>query len=298
MNISVNPYKNFFGLSKAVFSRIDHDDTMVAVVFKVDMPSKTSFILKICTRDKDFHRELYFLNALTGILPVPKIEKVIEPAVDRAGAILMEYLEGDLLKESDWSHDLAHEVGTKLALLHSNRGDAYGNVSGKESYPQSTLDYFQEKFFEELNECVNHLPENTISRCQNYYESHKNLLESVDGPCMVHRDFRPGNMIVYNGKLVGVIDWASARFGFAEQDFCLMEHRNWPRNPEYKKALLAGYSSIRKVPNYQGIMPMLRLGRALAVIGFTVSSGTWDGKDKEIYQYNRHFLNDFFKNNS
>jgi len=93
---------------------------------------------------------------------------------------------------------------------------------------------------------------------------------------------------------MGIIDWASARFGFAEQDFCSMEHRNWPRNPEHKQSLLEGYSSIRQVPNYKAIMPLLRLGRALAVIGFTVTNGTWKGKDQEIYQYNRRFLDKFF----
>ena len=73
-----------------------------------------------------------------------------------------------------------------------------------------------------------------------YYESQQHLFDSVDGPCMIHRDFRPGNMIVHHGKLMGILDWASTRFGFAEQDFCSMEHRHWPGNPEHKHSLLAG----------------------------------------------------------
>ncbi|MCP5507649.1 MAG: aminoglycoside phosphotransferase family protein [Chlamydiales bacterium] len=287
-------YRDCLDLNRAVFSRIDHNDTMVAVVYRVDQPAEKSLILKICTRDKDFHRELYFLNALAGVLPIPKVEKVVEPIGGRAGAILMECLEGSLLTESDWSNELANEVGTNLALLHSKRADVYGDVTQSESYAKNARDYFKDKFFEELNECANHLPKETISSCVDYWESHQNLLEGVDGPCIVHRDFRPGNMIVYNGKLVGVIDWASARFGFAEQDFCSMEHRSWPKNSKHKQALLAGYSTIRKLPNHNAVMPLLRLGRALAVIGFTVSSGTWEGKDKEIYQYNRKFLDGFF----
>jgi len=287
-------YRDCLDLNRAVFSRIDHNDTMVAIIYRVDLPSKKSLILKICTRDKDFYRELYFLNALAGVLPIPKVEKVVEPIGGRAGAILMECLEGSLLTESDWSNELAHAVGTNLALLHSKRADIYGDATQCESYAKNARDYFKDKFFEELNECANHLPKETISSCVDYWESHQNLLKGVDGPCIVHRDFRPGNIIVYNGKLVGIIDWASARFGFAEQDFCSMEHRNWPSNPKYKQALLAGYSSIRKLPNYNAVMPLLRLGRALAVIGFTVSSGTWDGKDKEIYQYNQKFIDSFF----
>lgn len=298
MSNLVNLYRDYFGLVNAHFSYVDHNDSMIAIVYKVDTPSNKSLILKICPRDEDFHREVHFLNALKGFLPVPKIHQVAKPIAGQSGAVLMEYLEGSLLKESDWTHNLAYSIGSKLALLHSKRADACGDFAQKQLPISGIQEYFKDKFFEELNECINHLPKETTQRCKDYYESHKNLLNSVDGPCMVHRDFRPGNIIVQDGKLVGIIDWASARFGFAEQDFCSMKHRNWPRNPEDKQSFLAGYSSIRQVPNCDPIMPLLQLGRALAVIGFTVKSDTWKEKNQKIYQYSRHFLDNFiFKNN-
>ncbi len=101
------------------------------------------------------------------------------------------------------------------------------------------------KFQEELDECKGHLPENLIEKCSAYLDSCQNLLVNVDGPCIVHRDFRPGNMIVWHGRLQGIIDWASARSGFAEQDFCSIEHFKWAPHSKYKKILLDGYSSIR-----------------------------------------------------
>ncbi|MGA8163776.1 MAG: hypothetical protein WB791_01980 [Waddliaceae bacterium] len=129
MDNLVESYREFFGLKNATFSRVDHHDTMVAVVYKVYVPFNKSLILKICTRDKDFHRELHFFNALAGILPVPKAEKVAEPVAGRADGILMECFGGALLAESDWSHELAYDVGAKLALLHSKRADAYGDFT-------------------------------------------------------------------------------------------------------------------------------------------------------------------------
>jgi Ser/Thr protein kinase RdoA (MazF antagonist) len=291
----VEVYSEYFGYNNATFSRVDHDNTMIAIVYRVDFSSEKSLILKICTRDQDFYRECYFLNALAGLIPVPKLEKVAKPEEGRAGAILMEYLRGCLLTEEDWTRELAHDVGAKLAILHSQRSAVYGDCTHDTSHTQNAREYFQKKFFEELKECIHHLPEKTIKHCQEYYESHQNLLDFVDGPCMIHRDFRPGNIVVKNKKLVGVIDWASGCFGFAEQDFCSLEHRNWPKNSEYKKALLAGYASIRPLPDYRAIMSLLRLGRALAVIGFTVKDGTWRGKDEKIYRYNQHFLDSFLK---
>ena len=115
MNKLIETYSEYFGLNEAVFSRIDHNDMMVAVVYRVELSSGKSLILKICTRNKDFYRELYFLNVLEGFLPVPKVLIVAEPTDNRAGAILMEYLEGFILNESDWTHDLAYEVGKKIS---------------------------------------------------------------------------------------------------------------------------------------------------------------------------------------
>lgn len=289
----IKSYRRYFDLDEAVFSRIDHNDTMVSVTYKVELPSQKPVILKICRRDKDFHRELFFLNELAGCLPVPKIENAKVPDAGQGGAILMEFIEGDLLGNSDWTEKLACEIGEKLALLHSKCTDVYGECSKQTCHTQSVREYFEEKFFEELKECENHLPDKLVQDCKDFYLAHQYLLDSVDGPCMIHRDFRPGNMIAYNGKIAGIIDWASARFGFAEQDFCSIEHCGWPADPLHKQALLEGYSSIRPVPNYQPIMPLLRLGRALAVIGFTVNSRTWDNRDREIYQYNRQFLEKF-----
>ena len=90
------------------------------------------------------------------------------------------------------------------------------------------------------------------------------------GLALVHRDFRPGNLMIYDGKLEGIIDWSSGRAGFAEEDFCSLEHGEWTLDPDQKASFLAGYATIRPVPNYATIMPLLRLSKAIASIGFTV----------------------------
>ena len=89
-------YREVFGLEDATFVRVDHRDAMLAVVYKVTVPSKKPLILKICPQDAHFHRELYFLNALSDTLPVPKVYQVMEPAEGRPGALLMECFEGVL----------------------------------------------------------------------------------------------------------------------------------------------------------------------------------------------------------
>ena len=286
-------YKELLGLEGSEFCRVDHNDTMVAEVYKILRPSKRSLILKLCAHEQDYRRELYFLRLLAGSLPVPAVVDTIEPISKSTGAILLECLEGHLLQSEDWSNRLAYEVGSVLARLHLHRTDGYGDLTKPFSLVRKANSYFEEKFNEELHECKSHLPMALIHKCQHYFTSQRHLLDAVDGPCTIHRDFRPGNLIVQEGKLQGIIDWAGARSGFAEQDFCSMVHRQWPNEVEHKKALLDGYSSVRPVPSYQKIMLLLRIGRALAVIGFCVKSNTWEDKNSKVYQYNRHFIENF-----
>ena len=87
---------------------------------------------------------------------------------------------------------------------------------------------------------------------------------------------------------------SSARASFAEDDFCAIEHGEWGDFNRCKPCFLAGYSSIRKVPDYHQVMPLLRLNRAIAVIGFTVKRNTWHTTDARPYQFNRQFLDYFF----
>lgn len=208
-------YSELKDLQKAEFYKIDHEDTMIAQVYLVTKTSKDPLILKVHSRKEDFDREVYFLNYLKKTLPVPRILEVVKPKQDISGAILMEYIEGTLVHGSDWTEALAYDIGLQLAKLHLNRTAGYGDCTKPEDLTNDPIIYFNQKFNEELIEYPSHLPSDLIDRCRGYLESYRKQLYIVDGPCMVHRDFRPGNMIVFRGELKRIIDWASARSGFA-----------------------------------------------------------------------------------
>ena len=100
--------------------------------------------------------------------------------------------------------------------------------------------------------------------------------------------------MVYHGKVQGIIDWASGRARFAEEDFCFLEHGQWQILPKHKKSFLKGYASIRALPDYRAVMPLLRVSKAIGILGFLVKQGTWNGKNSLLYQFNRQFLESFF----
>ncbi|MGE0010150.1 MAG: aminoglycoside phosphotransferase family protein [Candidatus Babeliales bacterium] len=288
-------YQQHLNLRDAIFEPIIHENAIVAIVYKIRIQSSnTSYILKICTRAKDYLNEVYFLNYFANILTVPRIIQVIEPEEGVNGAILMEYIPGTLLTLNDFTNELAYQIGQTLARIHQQRTTSYGDLSQPDSLSNDPRTYFIHKFEEGLAECGTLLPQTLVDQCRAYFNAQIDLLLQADGPCIVHRDFRPGNIIINNGKLQGIIDWSAARASFAQEDFCSLEHNNWPANPEHKESFMQGYASIRAIPDYHAIMPLLRLCKALAVIGFTVKRGTWQNQDARLYRYNREFLDDFF----
>src|SRR6187402_1070727 len=89
MNERIDLYKQHLNLPNATFSLIEHEEAMVATVFKITSPYHAPFILKISERPNDYFREALFLKKIAESLPVPKIIQLIEPTSDIHGAILM-----------------------------------------------------------------------------------------------------------------------------------------------------------------------------------------------------------------
>ncbi len=292
MDSLIKLYQQRLGLQYATFSRIDHEEGIVATVYQVILPSGKKRILKVCQKPVDYFNEIYFLKNLVN-LPVPRVFQELPPENEINGAILMEHYSGNLLQKEDFTHSLIYEIGRQLACIHQHKATGYGDLTRSNELEVDPLQYFAIKFEEVFHECNVHLPKQLSDKCYQYYSAHQHLLRAVDGPCFTHRDFRLGNLIVKDNKLQGIIDWSAARGGFAEEDFCPIEHGEWQISSEDKNAFLNGYSSVRPVPNYKSIMPLLRLCRALNVIGFTLKNGSWNGKNEKIYSFNYDFIKAF-----
>ncbi len=295
MNHLIAKYKQLLDLQDSRFALIEHEDAMVAVVYKVTVASGKEYVLKICSRQGDYLRESYFLKSFEGKIPVPRIIQLVEPKADIHGAILMECLPGNLLNVADINEKFAYEIGCILAKIHATKTEGYGDLTQPNELSLDPCIPFTLKFEEGLDECKDHLPGGLIDQCRLAFDRQINLLSKADGPCIVHRDFRPGNVIVFNNQIQGVIDWSSGRGGFAEEDFCPIEQDEWSQNHSNKKALLTGYASIRPIPNYPELMPFLRLSKAIGVIGFTVKRGTWNSTHSRLYQWNRQHLEELLK---
>lgn len=288
MDKIADQYRSKLKLPNAAFTSIDHEDAMVAAVYRISQSGSPDWILKVCSRKGDFLRESYFLNRFAGKLPVPRIIQLIEPGQGIDGAILMECLPGALMRADSMNGALAFEAGSLLAKIHLAPAEGYGDLTDAAHLSTDPRHSFTKKFEEGFEECRGHLPEKILGACRKHFDRDIDRLLTVEGPCYVHRDYRPGNLIVESGKVSGIIDWSSGRGGFAEEDFTPLEVGEWPGDS--KDTFLEGYASIKKVPDYTSVMPLLRLSRALGAVGFTVKRGTWAARGSKLYLRNRAYL--------
>ena len=76
MTVMLEKYRALLKLDKGLqFLKIDHDDAMVADVYKVESSGTPCLILKICNRPNDYASEVYFLSHFEKQIQVPAIIK-------------------------------------------------------------------------------------------------------------------------------------------------------------------------------------------------------------------------------
>lgn len=289
----VRMYQELLHLSDATFELIEHEDAMIATVYRITRPNGIKLILKICPKREHFLRELLFLKYFAGNIPVPALVAHVPPTKEYDGAVLMECLPGAPLAVEQVTPNLSYQMGVVLGCIHQHTAPGYGDMINVKDYSTDPTAYFALKFEQDFFELSPYISKSFAERCWSYYKEHLELLHEVDGPCITHYDFRPGNSMVYDGKLQGIIDWSAARASFAQADFCSMEHGQWSEGVCYKEDFLSGYSTVRPVPDLHATMPLLRLARSLAVVHYFVTNRK-DGSNNQWYSFNRRFLEDFF----
>lgn len=264
----LKPYLDKLNLSASRIVEIDHDETLSAAVYRIDPGG----ILKIYWNKERFDRELHFLTFLQGKYPVPKILDNVSD--EKHPAILMEYLDGLPIK--DLGEKTAWKMGELLGKLHRiPQQEKCDPLAEMKSY-----------LFRSLTECQGYLSQDLLTKTELFFESQVPLLKEVDAPCIVHRDFKPGNLVAQNGDILGVIDWENARITFAEEDFTQMELLYWEKDPSTRKPFMEGYQSVRSLPNVKEMMPLLKVLKSLGAIGFTLERGTWGTTHTSIYATN------------
>lgn len=180
--------------------------------------SDQQFVLRVYPKDdRSWLKELAVQKLFQNSVPVPEIFYVNEDRriIDKAFSIV-QFLDGITLDKylagnNDISEPLAQKIGEILAVIHQkefiNAGALDENLSVVDSLPPilSWWDYF-------LNgRAGERLDPDVRNRLLKFIKENLSILEQMTRHFVFsHGDFRPANIMVKDGELIGIIDWEGA----------------------------------------------------------------------------------------
>ncbi|MCG8538438.1 MAG: aminoglycoside phosphotransferase family protein [Clostridia bacterium] len=232
-------------------------------------------ILKIPYNKDKLLKEYKMLELLQGKLPTAQILDFWEGDDEIPGALLLSYIEGRPVVDKI-NEKIAFQMGILLAKLHNvyieknKLGKAYKLIYTEKNEWWSTI----KKWFENcVEDCKDVLEPELMNKCIELFDLHYEVLPEPDYPSVVHMDYRPGNILVKDSDVTGLVDFENARIGSADVDFSKMKFYLWDLYPYAKEEFLRGYSLIRPLPDIEKTLPFYELFNAFTGVGWCVKRG-------------------------
>ncbi|MEF7564310.1 aminoglycoside 3'-phosphotransferase/choline kinase family protein [Bacillus infantis] len=262
-------------------------ESFSSTVYKLVLNGGQTIYLKIPFSREKLERELEMLQLLRGHVPVPAVLDHWEGDEKMAGALLLEGMEGEPCTRSV-DGDLAFQIGRHHAMLH--------NAPLPKAYscfdPKAWREMVREKFEHFGLHASKVLPDSLLEMSQKHFYKSLQELPAPDGPCIIHMDFRPGNILVKDNNVAGIIDFESARSGSPEMDFSKINRDVWERHEGSREAYTEGYETIRPMIDLESILPFYKFFDAFCSVGWGQKRGA--EKHREFMRENELLLASMF----
>lgn len=177
-----------------------------------------------------------------------------------------ETLDHTLTQQTRSPAELGSQVGKALANIHSiDYPDA--GFFGKSLKIESPFNIGQESFHSFVDPALNgraaaRLGEVRTKYLRDFCQRAAPLLDQLPKrACLVHSDFNPPNLMIFHGRLAGVLDWEFSHAGSALTDIANMLRPRQYQPPEFNTAFIAAYeASAGALPtNWQSLSRILDL---------------------------------------
>jgi len=261
---------NAFNLN--VSSILPVAESYSSIVRILELENGQKVVLKIPFTRVKLIREKKVLNLLSDNPLVPELLDIWEGDESCVGALLLSYIDGEplLLPTED---SVIYDMGKALAMLHNVKLSRFELDENEDDWCRSVRNTI-ERWVAEIRSS---LSEALLLKIDEFLNENVMKLDRVDGPCLVHFDYRPGNILVRAGKLVGVIDFESSRGGSAEIDFTKVSKQVWSKYPSSKSVFINGYQSIREIPNLDEVLPIYSFYHAIGGLAWCVRREKYEG---------------------
>ncbi|SDS84634.1 Ser/Thr protein kinase RdoA involved in Cpx stress response, MazF antagonist [Paenibacillaceae bacterium GAS479] len=235
----------------------DVPESFSSEVYKISLANRENVYVKIPYNKDKLFREFQVLELLKDVIPVPKVLDLWDGDENSTGALLLSAIEGQPCT-GNIDETVSFQIGMYHAMLHETKTPGYGQhvKNGFKLLDQNDWRLHMKSNFEKWKEpCKEILDPDLYEKCVIHFDGVFAALPELDGPCVVHMDFRPANILVNNNKVTGIIDFESARGGSSEIDFTKMNRYIWRVNPSTKLPYMEGYQTIRPIINLEAVLP-------------------------------------------
>lgn len=251
-------------------------------VYKLTPETGDYIILKIPSQREKLFRETKMLQRLSYTsLPVPTVFDTWEGDDENPGAMLLSFIDGNPASVETIDEDLSYQMGQLLGELHTVPMPGFGHEDENGFTYVENNDWWhfvKTKLDRILANSEKLLSPGTFQKANDYFHIFFMNHPPADGPCAVHTDYRPGNILVKANQITGLVDFESARGGSADFDFSKIKLYVWDKFPGTRTAFEAGYRSIRPLPNLDRLLDFNVLFHAINHIDWCLKRGITDHK--------------------
>jgi len=216
--------------------------------------SEQEFVLRIYPEnDRSWHKEFKLQNTLKKYLPVPEMYYLNEDKliIDKPFSIV-ELLDGITLDKylagnNYISESLAQKIGETLAVIHQQESRC---LLGEDSQTKDGLPLILSWYNYLLNHrAVERLGTRVINRLKKFIQANNELLKQMaQNFVFSHGDFRPVNIMVKDGKLIGIIDWEGALSAPDYYDIGQFTRYKEHMSDKAKNRFITGYNRNTRCP--------------------------------------------------
>lgn len=272
MQDKLKKYYDIFELNVKRFDTVTESNSSNVYILTLEDGKKV--VLKIPFNSQKLEREKKALELLRDKVPVPELIKYYNGDNLISGALLISYINGTPLA-GNVTEELAYQMGIMLAKIHNIRLKKYGEIEteGEKDKQSVYLDNVKIMYTKNKVFCEKVMNSRKLSACDEIFNYYFSKLPIPEEPCLLHSDYRMGNILVNGSKVVGVIDFEVANGGAADEDFSILESEVFNVYAGTRESFLEGYKSIKKLPDLDNTLPFYKFLTAFTRIGWCVKRG-------------------------
>lgn len=269
MQDKLKKYYDIFELNVKRLDTVPESNSSDVYILTLECGKKV--VLKIPFNSQKLEREKKALELLNGKVSVPEVIKYYNGDDMLSGALLISYINGTPLT-INVTEELAYQMGIMLAKIHNIKLKKYGEIQtkGERDNPSVYIDNLKKMYKNNRVFCEKVMDSRKLNICDEIFHYYLSKLPIPGDPCLLHSDYRMGNILVKGSEVVGVIDFEVANAGVADEDFSILESEVFNVYAGTRESFSEGYKSIRKLPDLDNTLPFYKFLTAFTRIGWCV----------------------------